>query len=386
MIDTEAGRIRHQFAAIADTVVHQLAETIDKECRWPSAAFEALKAERLTGLIVPMEYGGMGQGLFSMALACETLGEKCGSTAICFGMHCVGSGVISVSPTKHQIENYLRPIADGEHITTLSLSEPGTGAHFYFPQTGMELIGEHYEVNGEKTFVTNGKFADSYVLSGAEFIDGSSTDNFSCMILDNKTEGMEWHGKWEGMGMRGNSSISLKLNNVQIPMGNLLGKAGDQIWYVFHVVAPYFLTSMSGCYLGIANAALNIAVEHINKRNHSHNGQSLGQSDVIQHRLGEIWARVERTRQLVYSAAKKFDADDPHALLSILSAKAEVADCTVDTVNDVMTLCGGIGYRDGGKLQRLLRDARAAHVMAPTTDLLRIWTGRGLLGIPLLSE
>jgi alkylation response protein AidB-like acyl-CoA dehydrogenase len=99
-----------------------------------------------------------------------------------------------------------------------------------------------------------------------------------------------------------------------------------------------------------------------------------------------MWAVLERTRQLVHHAAAAGDAGAPDALAAICSAKAEAATAAVDLANDAMTLTGGIGYRGGSRLGQLLRDARAGHVMAPTTDLLRLWTGRALLGIPLLGE
>ena len=95
---------------------------------------------------------------------------------------------------------------------------------------------------------------------------------------------------------------------------------------------------------------------------------------------------MERTRRLIYHAAVQGDTGEPDAVIALLSAKAEVADCVVHVVNEAMTLTGGIAYRENANLGRHLRDARAAYVMAPTTDLLRTWTGRLLLGLPLLGE
>ncbi len=107
---------------------------------------------------------------------------------------------------------------------------------------------------------------------------------------------------------------------------------------------------------------------------------------MLQHRLGSLWGMLERTRRLAYHAAASFDAGDPDALPAVFTTKAEVAECAVEMVNEVMTLTGGMAYREGSKLHQLLRDARAAHVMAPTTDLLRVWTGRTLLGRPILGD
>jgi len=208
---------------------------------------------------------------------------------------------------------------------------------------------------------------------------------FSCVVVPGHANGLVWGGPWEGLGMRGNSSRSLELNGVLVSRDDLLGEQGDQIWYVFKVVAPFFLMAMAGTYLGIANSALEEARSHLYRRHFDVSGSSLGEISVIQHRLGSLWAQLERTRRLIYHAAGSFDSGNPDALPAVFSAKAEAADCAVDIVNEVMTLTGGIAYRNGSKLHQLLRDARAAHVMAPTTDMLRTWTGRVLLGKPILG-
>lgn len=144
--------------------------------------------------------------------------------------------------------------------------------------------------------------------------------------------------------------------------------------------------AMAGTYLGIASSALADAIEHLKKRHYAVSGTSLASQPVLQHRVGKLWSQVERTRQFVYSSAARYDSGAPAPLPSLLSAKAEVAECAVEVVNEVMTLMGGTAYARGGKLGRNLRDARAAHVMAPTTDLLRTWSGRALLGLPLLGD
>jgi alkylation response protein AidB-like acyl-CoA dehydrogenase len=185
--------------------------------------------------------------------------------------------------------------------------------------------------------------------------------------------------------MRGNESRTLDLRDVHIPRGNLLGSEGEQIWYIFNVVAPYFLAAMAGTYLGLASAALDEARRHLSRRQYNHNSRSLSTHNVLQHRFGTLWGMLERTRQLIYHATQLADAGGEDWLPAICSAKSEVADCAVSVVNESMTLTGGIAYRDGSRFSRLLRDARAAHVMSPTTDILRTWTGRALLGQPILG-
>ena len=347
----------------------------------------ALQRAGLGGLTVPEEYGGLGHGSFAIAQVCELLGQECASTAMCFGMHCVGSAVLSAKATPDQQERYLSPIVEGRHLTTLSLSESGTGSQFYIPRTRLDVISaDLYKANGAKAFVTNGGHADSYVVSTvAEDPDGP-LGQFSCVVIPATAEGLHWGQAWSGLGMRGNSSVSLELNDVVVHRRDLLGEEGDQIWYVFQVVCPIFLMAMTGTYLGFASAALEEARNHLLQREYKESGATLGERPVAQHRLGVLWGMLERTRHLCYHSAASFDAGDPDALPAVFTAKAEVAECAVTIVNEVMTLCGGIAYRSDSRLHRLLRDARAAHVMAPTTDVLRLWTGRALLGKPILGS
>ena len=372
---------------IAKEVVAPNVDLIGEEIKWPEEAIRALQAEGLGGLVVPTLYGGLGSGVLTLAKVCEIIGQECASTAICFGMHCVGSSVISANPTETQQADFLAPICEGKHITTLSLSEAGTGSSFYLPQTTMKAISEdEFCINGSKTFVTNGQHADSYVVSVVSNTSDEPLGLFSCAVVSNDSEGIDWGAEWAGMGMRGNSSRTMGLQDVLVPKINLLGRQGDQIWYIFNVVMPYFLMAMAGTYLGVATTALEEAKKHLSRRYHTHTGSSLSQNSVLQHRLGSLWASLEGARQLTYHAAASFDAGEPESLIALMSAKVQVADAVVNIVNEAMTLCGGIGYRKDSKLHLLLRDARAAPLMAPTSDVMRVWIGRALLGQPLLSD
>ncbi len=301
-------------------------------------------------------------------------------------MHCVGTAAIGVNPTEAQRRDFLAPIAQGEHLTTIALSEPGTGSHFWLAETVLKRSDEHFLVRGRKTFVTNGGHADSYVISTVAGEADALPGTFSGVVVPGDADGLVWGEPWNGLGMRGNSSVALDLEDVRVPPAYLLGSEGEQVWYIFHVIAPYFLVAMAGTYLGAAAAAVSEARDHLAERRHSHSGRTLAQQPILQHRLGELWGQVERTRRLVYHAADAGDMGEADALPAIFAAKAEVADCAVHVVNEAMTLVGGIGYRENGRLGRLLRDARAAHVMAPTTDVLRTWIGRHLLDEPLLGQ
>ena len=380
-------RRTRELYQLADQVGREVlslnAEKVDAECMWPKESFRALSKAGLLGLQVPSSCGGQGEGLLGLAAVTEALGRYCSSSALCFGMHCVATAVIASKATPFQQETYLKPIAEGRHVTTLALSESGTGSHFYLPETELRLDGDHYVVNGCKQFVTNGGHADSYVIStGAT--DHAMTGEFSCLVLDAGTKGCRWLEPWNGLGMRGNSSRGLAIEGARVPRDNLLGVEGDQIWYVFEVVAPYFLTAMAGTYLGIATAAVEYTTRHLQSRHYSHSGESLAENPVLQERLARMWINVEKTRGLIYTAARLGDSGDPRALSSILACKADAGEMSVRVTDEAMTLGGGIGYRDNSVLARLLRDARASNVMSPTTTMLLQWTGRSLLDLPIL--
>ena len=371
--------------SVAEAVAAPLVERTDGGT-WPEEAIRALQDAGLGGLVVPREHGGAGLAFRAVAGVAETLGRTCASTAICFAMHLVATAVISAKATDRQTKELLEPIAAGEHLTTLALSESGSGSHFWLPETALLQQGDGWRVDGEKTFVTNGSKADSYVVSTVAADPDAPVGQFSCVVVPGDTDGVTWRGSWSGIGMRGNSSLAMSMDKVELPGWALLGAPGDQIWYVFELVAPYFLTAMAGTYLGVADAALAEAVAHLARRRHAHTGRTLASEPVLQHRVGGLWARVQQARRLVYWAAEEAEVGGPDAVAALAAAKASVADCAVDVANEAMTLMGGTGYRDRSPVERHLRDARAAHVMSPTTDILRTWTGRAVLGLPLLGS
>ncbi|MCA1248351.1 acyl-CoA dehydrogenase family protein [Massilia sp. MS-15] len=376
--------LRSTVEELTARVIMPNADRVDREYIWPAHSMQALAKAGLMGLQVPEHLGGHGQGLLALSVIAETIGNACPSSALCFGMHCVGSAVIAAKATVDQQEKYLRAIARGEHITTLALSESGSGSHFYLPETTVTLDGDHYRINGTKHFITNGGFADSYVVSAVADDGMAQTGDFSCVVVDKDTRGMEWLQPWRGFGMHGNSSRGLRLQDAAVPRTQLLGEEGDQVWYVFEVVAPFFLMAMAGTYLGIAQAALDAAGEHLRSRKFSHSGEALRDVETLQTRYAEMWTSVEKTRSLVREAARRGDMGDPEALPFILACKADAGDTAVKLANDAMTICGGMAYGENSRVSQMLRDARASHVMSPTTDLLKVWTGRSLLGLPLL--
>ena len=142
MFSTKLLSLQNIATSLAADIAPFAAE-VDKEAAWPSHSMAALSKAGLMGLQVPEQFGGHGQGLLALAVLTETLGKACPSSAMCFGMHCVATAVIAAKATSYQSNNYLSKIARGEHITSLGLSESGTGAHFYLSETVVTLVGGH---------------------------------------------------------------------------------------------------------------------------------------------------------------------------------------------------------------------------------------------------
>ncbi len=377
-------KLQSLAAEIASKVLAPNAARVDHDAAWPAEGMSALARASLMGLHVPRRLGGHEQGMLALSVITEELGRACGSTAMCFGMHSIAAKVLAAKATPDQEERFLRPIAEGRHITSLALSEPGTGAHFFLPRATFLAEGEDYLLNGEKSFVTNGGHADSYVVSavppGAELDPGA----FTCLAVMADTPGLEWRPAWNGYGMRGNSSQPLGLNQARVANDNVLGAQGDQIWFVFEVIAPYFLTAMAGVYLGIARAALEAAIDHLKSRRHSHTGAALSDLSALWPEVAEAWTEIEATRQLVRHAARLGDAGAEGAPRALFAAKAKVAKTVNAVTETAMILMGGRGYAENSQITRLHRDARAANVMSPTSHLLRTWLGRSLLDLPIL--
>ena len=361
------------------------APIVDREAQWPLRSLKAVADAGLLGLHVPRRFGGLEEGMLGLVVITEALARECPSTALCYGMHCVATAVLAAKATPDHEARYLTKIAAGQHFTSLALSEAGTGIHFYWPQTRLQRNGDTYTLNGTKQFVTSAGFADSYVVTTSSAGEGTGdVGEFSALIVDAETPGVHWEGDWAGLGMRGNASKALRLENVRVPVSQLLGVEGDEVWYVFEVVAPYFLMAMSGVYLGIAGAALDHATADMRGREHAHTGQALSAEPVVQYRIADLWVRDQQARQLVYEAARMADIGDPSALLMLLASKTVAATAAVDVANGALDLGGGRAYRENSRLAQLLRDARAGHVMAPATDLLKVWLGRSIMNLPLL--
>jgi isovaleryl-CoA dehydrogenase len=379
MAEVAVGNVDSVLAEVHDlagSVIAPGAADIDRQSRFPADQLNALGQTGALGLLVPLEQGGVGAGLVALADLCETVGGACASTGMVFLMHSVtaatvaGGGGESAAPL-------LEAMASGEVLGTLAFSERGTGAHFYAPELRAERRDGSVHVSGRKAFVTSGSHAGVMLvlLQGAD-------EGLDCYVVRKDAPGVRFDGRWEGLGMRGNSSIAVELDDVVLGDDARIGAAGGGADLVFGVVAPTFLVGLAAVNIGIAQAALSSALEHAGSRRYP-DGSALVEVATIQHALANMDIDVRAARALLHEAARLGDGGDEGALVPLMEAKVLCTDVAARVTQGALEVCGGQGYTPALPIERHLRDARAGAVMAPTNGVLRTWSGKAIAGLPV---
>jgi alkylation response protein AidB-like acyl-CoA dehydrogenase len=353
------------------------AAEVDAHSEFPARSLGALGDIGALGLTVPTEHGGQGGSLAELAEACETIGGACASTGMVFLMHAVTAATIAAGGGA-RADEYLRGLADGTLLGTLAFSERGTGAHFYAPELSATAEGGELRISGRKSFVTSGGHADLYLV----LVNSSGSEGLDCYAVGREADGVEFEGRWEGLGLRGNSSVAMTLDAVTVDDDARIGAAGAGGELVFSVVAPVFLVGLAGVNVGIAAAALNVARAHASARRYA-DGSLLAEVPAIQAELADIAIAVRAAGAALREAASLGDQDDAEALIAIMSAKIAATEAAEAATSRALEVCGGQGYTPALPVERLLRDARAGRVMAPTNAVLRTWIGKALAGLPV---
>jgi alkylation response protein AidB-like acyl-CoA dehydrogenase len=353
------------------------AAQVDRERRFPTDGIAALAAVGGLGIVVPKEQGGAGGGLLALAEACEAVGSACASTGMVYLMHAVTAATIAGGGGE-MASGYLEGLASGRVVGTLAFSERGTGAHFYAPELQAVQSNGGVRISGRKSFVTSGGYADVYLV----LVQSGTGEGLDCFLVEREAQGMRFDGQWQGLGMAGNSSIALELEDVAVDASARIGASGSGADLVFSVVAPFFLVGLASVNVGIASGTLKAASEHAANRRYG-DGSLLAEVQGIQHLLADMDIAVRASRLLVHEAARLGDAGDEGALVPIMEAKVSATDMAAEVTQRALEVCGGQGYTPALPIERWLRDARAGAVMAPTNAVLRNWIGKALTGLPV---
>lgn len=367
-------------AALDVYVVKQITEAAretDRQRSFPSASVALLAGTGALGLLTPQEHGGSGGGLHDLAQACEQIGGACASSGMVFLMHQVTAATVAGGGGPRSA-TLLASMAGGERLGTLAFSERGTGAHFYAPELEATACDGGVRISGRKSFVTSGGNADVYLV----LVRAPDGEGLDCFAVERDQAGVRFDGRWDGLGMAGNSSVAMELDDVVVNEDARIGAAGAAGDLVFGVVAPCFLVGLAGVNVGIAAAALRTAVEHASQPRYG-DGSSLAEVQAIQHALADMDTTVRSARLLVQSAARLGDEGDAGALVPIMEAKVAATDAAAAVTRRALEVCGGQGYTSALPIERHLRDAHAGAVMAPTNAVLRSWVGKALAGLPV---
>ena len=373
--DVEA--VLSAVAEAADGPIAAEAARVDRERMFPKAGIEALGAGGALGLVVGVDAGGAGGSLTGLATACERVGEACASTGMVFLMHSVTAATIATAGGA-RADEVLRAMAEGRMLGSLAFSERGTGAHFYSPELQATRENGSVTVSGRKSFVTSGGHADIYLL----LLHGTEEGTADAYLVDRDYPGVRFEGDWEGLGMAGNSSIGLTLDEAELGEDALIGEAGKGLDLVFTAVAPFFLVGLAAVNVGIGAAAATAATQHAAERRYP-DGTSLANVQYVQHLLADMDSTVRTARLLVQEAARLGEAGEESALVAIMEAKVVATEAAAAVTHLALQATGGQGYTPALPIERHLRDARAGSVMAPTNAVLRSWIGKALAGLPV---
>jgi isovaleryl-CoA dehydrogenase len=372
----DADAVVAEVRDLARTQIAPAAADVDREARFPADHLLALAEAGALGLLVPADGGGSAGGLSDLAHACESVGAACASTGMVFLMHCVAAATVAGGGGPRS-DRLLTEMASGQAVGTLAFSERGTGAHFYAPELRAERHHGHVHISGRKAFVTSGGHADVMLV-----LLQSDGEGLDCYAVPKDAPGVSFEGRWEGLGMRGNSSIAVLFEDVAVDGDAVIGTPGAGAELVFGVVAPTFLTGLAAVNVGIAQAALSVAIDHAKSRTYP-DGTTLVEVPTIQHALANMDVDVRAARALLHEAAGLADAGDEGALVPLMEAKVLCTDVAARVTQGALEVCGGQGYTPALPIERHLRDARAGAVMAPTNGVLRTWSGKAISGLPV---
>jgi alkylation response protein AidB-like acyl-CoA dehydrogenase len=381
-LDKQALELSERAAVLARDVMAPNAAAVDREGRFPADAVQALGKAGLLGLCVPSALGGLGQGPRGFVAVVEELAQACGSTAMVYVMHVSAAQAIAASPTLAGRDALLRDVAAGRHLTTLALSEKGSRSQFWAPVSTMKVDGDGYRTSAAKSWVTSAGSADSYV-SSAQRPDAAAPLESTLYLVRKGSAGVTTSGAFDGLGLRGNDSAPVALQEHRIAAGDLLTTPGEGARAMLEVVLPWFAIGTAAMATGLARAAVATAAAHLSGVGFEHTGQLLRDLPVLRARLAEMSVRTEQARALLGYTLGEMEAPSAMTPLYVLQSRLAALQAA-DAVTDLaMKTCGGAAFSRQLPLERIFRDARAGWVMAPTVDHLHDFVGRALTGMPL---
>ncbi|MET9887230.1 acyl-CoA dehydrogenase family protein [Streptomyces sp. NPDC006430] len=376
-LSEEQSAVRELARAFTEREVVPYAAEWDRAESVDRAIVKKLGALGFLGLTVPEEYGGSGGDHLAYVLVTEELGR--GDSAV-RGIVSVSLGLVAKSVaawgTEEQKHAWLPRLCAGDALGCFGLTEPGTGSDAGNLTTRARREEDAYVINGSKTFITNGTWAD-VVLLFARTNDAPGHRGISAFLVPADTPGLarrEIHGK---LGLRGQATAELTLDGVRVPASAMLGPEGKGFSVAMSALAKGRMSVAAGC-VGIAQAALDAAVSYAAQREQF--GKPIAHHQLVQELIADISVDVDAARLLTWRVADLIDRGQPFATESS-TAKLFASEAAVRAASNALQVHGGYGYIDEYPAGKLLRDARVMTLYEGTSQIQKLLIGRARTGV-----
>ena len=378
-LDKKHEMARSLFRDFAENEVKPLAQEVDETEQFPVETVKKMARYGFMGIPIPKQYGGQGCDILTYAMCVEELSKVCGTTGVIVSAHtslCMDP--ILTFGTEEQKMKYLPDLASGKKLGAFGLTEPGAGTDAQGQQTKAVLEGDEWVLNGSKCFITNGKYADVYIIiavTGMIEKRGKMMKEISAFIVEKGTPGFTFGVKEKKMGIRGSATYELIFQDCRIPKDALLGQKGKGFNIAMHTLDGGRI-GIAAQALGLAEGALDRTVAYVKERKQF--GRALAQFQNTQFQLADMATRAEAAQLLVYKAAM---AKQTQAQYGVEAAKAKLfaAEAAMAITTKAVQLHGGYGYIREYDVERMMRDAKITEIYEGTSEVQRMVISANLL-------
>ncbi|MBT7313349.1 MAG: isovaleryl-CoA dehydrogenase [Halieaceae bacterium] len=372
--DEEIGLLRQTLSQFAAQEIAPRAAEIDRNNEFPNDLWPKLGQLGLLGITIPEEYGGSGMGYLAHAIAMEEISRASASVGLSYGAHsnlCLNQ--IRLNGTEAQKQQYLPALCSGEHVGALAMSEPSAGSDVVSMRLRAERQGEDFVLNGNKMWITNGPDANVYVIYARTDPEAGSK-GITAFIVERDTPGFSRSPKLDKLGMRGSNTCELVFENCRVPATQILGEVGAGVRVLMSGL-DYERAVLAGGPVGILQACLDVALPYVHEREQF--GQSIGEFQLVQGKLADMYARCSASRAYLYAVCGALDRGE-QSRKDAAAVILYTAEAATQSALDAIQLLGGNGYINDYPTGRLLRDAKLYEIGAGTSEVRRMLIGREL--------